>query len=307
MSTLTTYSKRLLNPFSGYEQILETEHARAISTDGIHWRIHIRSEIYKTPWQSLAIPVNAEHFFLYGRWSKENELARVPIHPTLYQDHVEGYAKEVIASIEANLDNLPFPAKDRYELWSLDKHNQQPVALLASCCQPDDIQFPKQLQWYFDDMEFTTQAGAARWPKTTTAPYAKDLLKETIHRATGHQPRGVWLERDIDGHGKVIMDNANRSSLLDTSFSVQQLPELFIRTQWKEQDEQHIVQDYFTWLAPILLTIPSLADELRNELELKAQKRPLCVLNFHRLYPQIIDQARMNKVLVEARLRQAST
>lgn len=63
--------------------------------------------------------------------------------------------------------------------------------------------------------------------------------------------------------------------------------------------------DYLHWQAPLLLMLP-LPAERRRDLEHHAQQRPLAVQQYHRLYPEICDQAMLNKILVEAVLRKAS-
>lgn len=126
------YATRLLNPFHGTAQIVDTGHARALSTDGVNWRVQIRSEIYKTPWSSLAIPEHYAGYFVYGVWSQQDGLARVPVHPSLYQEHVEQAIEDLLTQLDSVKQQLPFALRDSYELWLMDADGRHAVALLAS-------------------------------------------------------------------------------------------------------------------------------------------------------------------------------
>ena len=121
--TVSRYSKRLLNPFTGMVQIIETPTARAISSDGLNWRLQIRTAIFKMPWRDLAVAHELDQYFGYGVWSQQQGLVKVPIHPTLYEEHVEEDAAALFQLIKQYGHEIPFAARDDVELWLLDPNN----------------------------------------------------------------------------------------------------------------------------------------------------------------------------------------
>ncbi|MGE5154064.1 MAG: hypothetical protein ACM3ST_08620, partial [Bdellovibrio bacteriovorus] len=86
----------------------------------------------------------------------------------------------------------------------------------------------------------------------------------------------------------------------------EKLPTLGLRARWKDQPAQMLVDEYFAWLAPYLLTLPELPDATRRDLEAKAAHHALLVDALWRLYPRILDPDLIKRARIEARLRRSA-
>ena len=289
--------------------MLETENARAISTDGINWRIQIQSEIYHTPWQELAIPSNYDRYFMYGVWSKTDELAKTPVHPTLYQEHVEQSAQDLVELLTTLHEQVPFTARDNYECWLLDAKTYRPLALIDSATGDEQPVFARVPSWYpceHNDNSFTTTAFLARQQTVANSVHAKDILSSIIKDQVGTKTTAIWVKRDNAGAGKIVAVNKKNSKLENNLLAADEFPALGIQTTWEGSDQQLIADDYISWLSPVLLTLPHLSRDKRTPLEQAAQKRPFAVEKHYRLYPEICDKALLKKILVEAAIRKVS-
>lgn len=303
------YARRLLNPFRGVAEIVETDHARAISTDGINWRVQIRSEIYKTPWSELAIPEQHDRYFVYGVWSRQDGLARIPVHPSLYQEHVEQSAQDLLFLLTDASRQIPFALQDNIELWLMDATDKQPIALIASLLPNEDIPEQKQLNWYATenaDTAFTSQAFAAEQAKSTIKVQAQDLLHRVVKQRCIRPYHALWIERLHDGRGRILCNHTGKTQRRDEMLDRANFPPWLLCMDWQDEQTRQLVHDYLNWQAPLLLMLP-LSHQARAELEQHAQLRPLAVHTYHHLYPEMINKTLMKKTLVEAVMRKAVT
>jgi hypothetical protein len=303
------YAMRSLNPFQGVAQILETPQARAIGNDGLNWRIQIRSEIYKTPWSSLAIPTHYDRYFVYGVWSHTDGLARVPVHPSLYQEHVEQAVQNLLAQLSKASRRLPFPLRDSIELWLMDASATQPIALIASQLSQAEIPMHKSLHWYpteNSDTPFNSNAFAADQARATIKSQTQDLLLQLIKQRCTLPFQAFWIERHSDGSGCIVCNHTGKTSRRGELLDANAFPPCLLSEDWQVPEAQQLVTDYLNWQAPLLLMLP-LPAPCRQQLEVQAQQRPLAVHTYHRLYPEVIDQALLNKILVEAVMRKATS
>jgi len=302
------YATRLLNPFHGVAQIIENGQARAVSTDGLNWRVQIRSEIYKTPWSSLAIPTHYNRYFVYGVWSHTDGLARVPVHPSLYQEHVEQAVQDLLSQLSSVSRSLPFPLQDTLELWLMDAAGNQPIALLASQLPKDNPSVHKQLRWHpanNAETAFTSEAFAADQARDTIKCQSQDYLVRIIQQRCKVPYQALWIERQDDGSGQILHTHTGKTTRRHEQLEASEFPPCLLDDNWQEPQARQLIADYLDWLAPLLLTLP-LPQQRRRELELKAQQRPLAVHRYYRLYPQVTDTTLLNKILVEAVMRQAA-
>ncbi len=291
--------------------MLETENARAVSTDGINWRIQIQSEIYHTPWQELAIPSNYDRYFMYGIWSKTDELAKTPVHPTLYQEHVEQSVQDLVELLTTQHEQVPFTARDDYECWLLDAKTYRPLVLIDSATGDEEPVFARVPSWYpceHNDNSFSTTAFLARQQNVANSVHAKDILSNVIKDQVGTNATAIWVKRDDagTGAGKIVAVNRKNSKLENKLLAADEFPALGIQTTWGDSDQRLITYDYISWLSPVLLTLPHLSPDKRTQLEQAAQKRPFAVEKHYRLYPEICDKALLKKILVEAAIRKVS-
>lgn len=302
------YATRRLNPFHGTVQIVNSGPARAISRDGVNWRIQIRSEIYKTPWSSLAIPEQQDHYFVYGGWSQQQGLARVPIHPSLYAEHVQQAVDELLQELGRVSRRLPFTLQDSRELWLMDADGEQAIALLASQLPDEAIPTQRQVHWSAmgdAEMPFTSTSFATKQAMVSFKARPQDLLNHLIKQRCKPPLRGLWLERQADGSGIVLHDHAGKPVRRNEAIAAEAFPVCLLDETWPDAEATQMVRDYLNWQAPLLLMLP-LPARRRHELEQQAQRRPLVVHQFHRLYPAVSDEALLKKILVEAVLRKAS-
>jgi hypothetical protein len=302
------YAARLLNPFHGTAQIVSTEQARAISVDGISWRIQIRREIYKTPWSSLAIPVNNDRYFVYGTWSHLDGLARVPVHPSLYQEHVEQAVEDLLVQLIHACQQLPFALADTNELWLMAPDSGQAVALLASQLPQEELPRQNQIRWYPSqnaETAFQSMAFAEQQSKSTTKGQPQDLLGRVIKLRCKSPLEAYWIERYADGSGQPLQNHAGKSVAQRDMLPAGSFPVCLLDEDWHDPQAAQLVRDYLNWQAPLLLMLP-LPDSKRRELEIQAQKRSLSVHQYHRLYPAVADESLLKKILVEAVMRNAT-
>lgn len=302
------YSIRLLNPLRGTVQIVELDATRAISTDGVNWRIQLRSEIYQHPWQNLQVRQDPEGFLLYGVWNTAGELARLPIHPSLYREHVEQSVAELLTVLPAVARQVPFVARDKHELWLLHPTRPEPIVLLASACDAHVLPKISELNWYpvsHAEHSFTSSTDTASPLANTPSIPAHSRLAQHVLARAGTPPQAHWFERQVDGSGIGVNCHHARNPFRGMSLHASRFPELLLQEHWPD-GEQQLIDDYFTWQAPSLLTLPGLSVDRRRVLEKAAALQPLRVQQLHRLYPQIIDVALLNSILVEAVLRQAN-
>lgn len=302
------YATRLLNPFRGVAHIIDNGQARAKSTDGVNWRIQICSGIYKTPWTSLLIPGQTTRDFDYGVWSQAEGLARLPVHPSLYQEHVEQAVEDLLAQLVTASEQLPFPFRDSIELWAMDAAGRQPVALLASQQADEMIPVTRQLHWTpteNSETPFHSKSFSDDQARLTVKLKAQDYLLRAIRHRCQLPFQGIWLERLGDGSGVILQDQAGKHTRRNDFLPADTFPCCLLDENWDDVNISRLVTDYICWLAPLLLMLP-LSASRRRELELSAQQRPLAVHRYYRLYPEVIDERLLNKILVEAVMRKAT-
>lgn len=85
-----------------------------------------------------------------------------------------------------------------------------------------------------------------------------------------------------------------------------EFPELLIRDEWPNDEDQKLINDYIEWQAPFLLTLPTLNVMTRKRLEQLAFKQSYKVEGQYKLYPEVIDKARLKAVLIEAQMRRSN-
>jgi len=115
----------------------------------------------------------------------------------------------------------------------------------------------------------------------------------------------VWIERQPDGSGQILHSHAGKTHRRHEQLAATAFPPCLLDEHWQDGQSRQLVSDYLDWLAPQLLMLP-LPQQRRRELELKAQQRPLAVHRYYRLYPEVVDETLLNKILVAVVMRQAA-
>lgn len=305
MKDANCYSVRLVNPFLGTKQIVSTEQARATSSDGINWRIQIRNDIYKTPWSSLAIPEQHDRYFVYGNWSPQTGLVRVPIHPSLYEDHVLQSVEDLFSRLKPATQQLPFVPKDTLELWLLDRDCSQAVALLATRLPDEESPAHRLPRWYVGQEADSVLSRKLLSDESSYSTNAQTAFDHAIQHRCGTPLIGYWIQRQPDNSGVIVSNHAGKPVSRVTSLPASAFPECLLSEDWADKQFSKLVNDYLSWQAPLLLMLP-LSTARRRTLENHAQQRPLAVQQYHRLYPSVENASLLNKIRVEARLRAAA-
>lgn len=289
------YATRLLNPFQGAVHIISTGEARAESTDGINWRIKIRSGIYKTPWTSLLHPGQSSCDFDYGVWSHAEGLKRVPVHPSLYQEHVEQAVTDLLAQLATAAEKLPFPFRDIVECWMMDTTGKQPIVLLASQPAGEAIPASQKLNWTPTISSDTSCLGRSN----------ADKLLLAVQQRCNPLNQVLWIERLTGGDGMILQDHLGKHKRRNELIPASDFPCCTFSESWKDISSNRLATNYIHWLAPLLLMIP-LPTNRRRELEISSQQRPLVVHRYYRLYPEVTDETLLKKILVEAVMRKSA-
>ncbi len=300
MSDLRQYSERMLNPFSGTAQIVELNNTRAISTDGITWQLLVLNEILQKPWRELRVQGYSDDYLKFGSWSDSAGLKKIPVHPTLYQENVEKQIQLLIERLQNQIVALPFVARDIYECWLLDPE-LKPVVLVKSAIEHKNLLLPKKPHWYPFDLNGNSFKSKSCAPTQS----AQQMLSTIVLERLGTHPACAWIKRDEQRHGHVITCHPKKMIKNQAIIDNELFPERLISTEWNNKIVNGLVHDFISWQAPVLLTLDPLSNETRRTLEIFAQQRPTVVASYHRLYPKVIDSELLNKILVEATMRQA--
>ncbi len=273
---IRTYSQRLLTPYYGLVQIAESDRARAITVDGQTWEI----QFLRTGNGSQS----RNNIFRRAVSITDSEIKQKKLNVLLEDQTVD---ERILELTEFLADiSLPFPAEDNLEYWLLDAKDQLPLALIFSCNDPEKMDaYPSRPEW--------TALPAAVMPidinedeKSYSAAPVNYRLERLVAERAGNNPKAQWFTR-----------NENKE---------QSFPTLMLREDWQEQESAELCQRYLHRQSPRLLMLHNLNQELRRQLEINSRAYAFEVARFYPLYPDVVDQALMNSILVEARLRSAT-
>lgn len=301
MSSPQLYSARQLSPFIGLVYVVNISLARAISSDGIFWQIHVSCET-----QQHRMGLNeagiARRYVLWGVWSKQSGLKAMPLDPMLDVPNDSVIEQDLIPALESSLQHLPFAQRDHHELWILDSLENLPVALIATRTDASNLDQIKPGHW-----RASTHSKRDFKPAraiTATEPLLK--LEQLISDNTCCPIRSQWFLRDANGDGAGICAQNLDENLHQRWLKKENFPELLIREDWPNEQTKLLAEDYHNWLSPQLLTLQGLTASTRARLELAAQSYAVETGRLLHLYPDIIDQKVINRIQVEARLRSAA-
>ncbi|MES9863571.1 MAG: hypothetical protein ABW157_15080 [Candidatus Thiodiazotropha sp. LLP2] len=270
-----SYSRRLLSPFHGVQQIIALKGGVAESMDGYDWKLYVaHDEIISHTGLSEVV---------YGSWNSIRGLSRSRIRGTLPCNIIESIGERLIVALEEHAHKVPFPTADTYELWLLDEEESKPLALLDSALTEEPLSPIDRPAWY--------PGGQASQHFSSNSGDAADLSC-TISTAAGKRPFAIWIKRHHKGDG---------SGQHGEHFSADEFPELLVRDKWKDDKQHRLVCDFLNWQAPWLLQL-KLAPVLRKQLEQAAWKRPIETSRVYRLFPDILDQQGLTTTRVKARI-----
>lgn len=292
--TIECYSQRLLNPFRGVMNVIRYQSAEAVTTDGVNWEIFVSNDELREGLDPHAHVQTSD--IRYGHWSKDDGLKRGPIYPSDDFKRMEEMGAVVYAALLHRHEQLPFPLRDHYELWLLDR-DAAPLCLLHSVVSEDDITQDIPPQW---------RAGylcAEQFHPDDETELAANRLNQHINALTAEPAMTQWFLRRSDGSALAIPP-AEQSTHAAT-LTADQFPAYFIRERHADTTLTRLVQAYLQWQAPWLLLLQNLSQAARHELEQHARKQALLVEQCFRLYPEVVDESFLRAARVEAMLRKS--
>ena len=305
------YSVRLLNPFRGVLLIVRIDSGRALSMDGVNWRLHIRTDLKSIPW-GLVDPQNIVNAYaLYGIWSEKLGLTRLPLNPGVDPVAAQRAAQDLLHTLENKLPEMPFPLLDNIEHWLFDRKSLQPLVLIDSICQLDDKPDAVDKQWLpslASDNSLSVRIADKEQSGQLQRLSGFDAQKYLFNIfTTDFQDSiiGLWVERHADGSGEIIKQRMNGNSY-DPEVKAVSFPKQLLAIDKFPAYQQQPLQDYIQWQTPFLLALQNIDDQTREQWEIDAFKQPLVVHNVYRTYPKIINKKLINAALVEAVLRKAA-
>jgi hypothetical protein len=273
--TIETYSRRLLSPFHGLQQVISMPGGIAESMNGWDWKLYVADE-------SIVSHTGLSEI-VYGSWNPAQGLSRSRIRGAIPSCLIEQIGDQLLSAVERFADEIPFPSLDTYELWLLDELRGQPLALLESALAGDPRGENDNPAWYpggLAGMQFVSDSGSA------------EELSQLVKTTAGKQSTAIWIKRNSDGSG---------SDQSGSHYPNRLFPTLLLRDQWDESSHRQLVSDFFKWQAPWLLQL-SLTPDIRSQLETAAWERPLETSRVYRLFPEIIDQQGLTTTRVKARI-----
>jgi len=298
-NVITSYSLRVLCPFSGTARIIQQQNIRAISNNGVNWRIQIQTN-----------SENLDHYTLFGLWTKKEGLHKFPVHHLQASSQQLNSANIFLERWSGNIDNLSFPLRDTMECWLLDQQ-QQPLALLNA--QPVGKALPHvQPTWLpcaQGDHTFASsylQQQSQQYGNSSEPEYHRDLVALQIHQTASQNREIQWFHRQDDGSGVGQSDYLAHATLAGRQLSKDNFPHYLLRQYWDCDAEQRLIDDFFHWQSPWLLCLPDISDVERRLLEAQACTYPQRLHALHHLYPMLLQKDFMTKILIQARLESAS-
>ena len=277
---IKAYSQRLMPPYSGQMQIVESSRARALALDSQTWEIQFLHSLIDAS-NTTSDTQQAKRYFRVAMIKDSDIRRKVLSLPEHTDEQIDERIVELIDYlVEAT---LPFPAADIFEYWLLDAKDQSPLALIYSCTEEAQKKtFPERAEW--------TALPAAVMPierseEEISLEYApiNYQVERLVAARAGFNAKAQWFTRQ---------HTPNES-----------FPCLLLREDWQEHDSDDLCQRYLQRQSPRLLMLHGLTLDLRKQLEIYARKHALEVERFYKLYPEVADQALIDAIRVEARLR----
>lgn len=285
MSVTNYYSLRCLSPYQGTVQVVETTGCRAMSSDGVTWRVqflNLRSRVSG-----------------YALWRADGTGNLIETDRT----------RSFIEALQ-NHPTLPFPFLDKLELWLLDAKEQKPLAILASTLScitpPRDANTVWQVALAGDE-SFVAPCLRSHNPQPAAVSpishYA--VLSRCVQKAAGPHERAQWFRRDSAGNGIGLTGCRIDASQRGRELQPNVFPELLLREDWETEMEGELVRDYHDWHAPNLLTHGDITHATRDRLERAACRQAEKLYKVRHLLPETINTGLLKVALVEAVIRRS--
>lgn len=283
-------------------QVIRFGAAEAVTQDGVRWDIYVSNDTLLDGLDDGAGGAGIQVSDIrYGSWTAARGLKRGPIHPSSDFYRMERMGAVVYEALLDLQDQLPFPFRDRHELWLLD-HSDAPLCLLHSAVTADEATLPGPDAWEVGQAArdgFTSPALAECAPQRPDQSAGAYLMDFVNRRGAGT----AWFRREADGGGsRLDGTGAPLARLAPADF-----PPLLLATHGFDTAHRRLAEHFFAWQAPCLLLLADLDVDSRRRLEPLARRQAAQVAGHYRLYPSIVDPAQIQAARVEARLLDAHT
>ncbi|HEX7044546.1 MAG TPA: hypothetical protein VF203_08020 [Burkholderiales bacterium] len=280
--TARYYSLRRLSPYQGTVQVVECPGFRAMSADGVRWRVQFLNQ--------------RTRFSSYGVWRADGQ-----------GNLIETERTQPIVRALREHPPLPFPLADTLELWLLDARTRLPLALLATALPERAPAQAVALQWRAalagDDSFRARSLGGEQ--AVSHIPHCA-VLDRCVQLAAGPRPQAQWFRRAPDGSGEGLSRPDVDPVLAGRRLGREDFPELLLREEWEGERERALVRDYHEWHACSLLTHTGLSRATRAALERAACRQAEKLFRVRHLLPEVVDEAALRVALVEAVMRQSA-
>jgi hypothetical protein len=293
--SIECYAQRLLNPFRGVVHTIRYMSAEALTTDGVEWDIYVANDALLDGLGRAGKRAQISDI-RYGHWSAEKGLKRGPLYPSEDFRRMEAMGAVVFDHLTRLHEQVPFPLRDRYEFWLLDREGL-PLALLDSVLSAADMVLDRPVEWR------PGTAARERFHSTAlgsdTAQGTADALAAYLHRFAGPRPAAQWFSRDDGGGGEALGGVNLATGWAVRSLGAEVFPELLLAGAGHDAIHQRLIEEFQNWQAAWLLTL-ALPVATRTRLEGYVHLQAPLVEGLCRLYPEVIDPAAINAARVEA-------
>ncbi|MHB8622150.1 MAG: hypothetical protein ACYC9J_12140 [Sulfuricaulis sp.] len=284
MSTVRYFSMRRFTPYQGTVQVAESPGFRAITSDGLTWRVQF---LYQR-----------SRFFRYAVWRADGS-----------GDLAESERTREFVEALQNHPPFPFPPADNLELWLLDMKAQQPLAILTSTLghitPPRVLDTPWHAALVGDDSFVAPSLSAGAGGTASPIPH-RDVLNRCVQKAAGPLDRTQWFRRAHDGSGVGLHGSRLDAGQVGRKLGWEVFPELLVREEWADEREKNLIKDYHDWQAPNLLTHCHLTHATRERLEHAACRQAEKLYKVRHFLPEIVNTDLLNVAFVEAVIRRTA-
>ena len=281
------YGVRRFGPYLGVIQVIDVGDTCAYSTNGRTWRIRQQTASGRFRWGVTQV--------------SSEDVGEVRL------VNADGLVEAL-----KQQPPVPFPIRDRFELWLLNSTTRKPLALLRTRYKALDMEVVTDPHWrpfLMTDTGFVSPTLAAyekTRPRNGWPMPHRDQLESQVNIASRPMPAAQWFERHSDGSGKGRDGLRLKSDEAGRYLAADEFPELLISEDWGHDIQVGLVNDYHDWYAASLLAHQNLSTATRQRLERAACQRPQPLLAVYPLIPEIIDQDAIDVALVSAKLMNAS-
>lgn len=281
------YGVRRLGPYLGVIQVIDVGDACAYSTDGRTWRVRQQTTSGTFRWGVTQV--------------SEDGVDRTRI----------VNADNLVEALQ-NHPPVPFPIRDRYELWLLNNKTREPLALLRTRYQAREMEAVGDPHWrpfMLTDTGFVSPTLEEQERVTPLRGWKtphRDQLESQVNQASRPYPAAQWFERQADGSGIGVQGLRLQDDEVGRRLPAAVFPELLISESWDDPVQRGLVADYHDWYAGWLLAHQNLTHSTRRRLETAACKRPQRLLSAYPLIPEVLDAEAIEVALVSAKLMNAA-